>query len=97
MRIVTAIRVALLAASIAAPLALRAEEPSVKEGIDEVGRAIADDSKKGWDATKDFTKEGWEATKNVTKKGTGTALEKTGEGLDKAGNAVEGAGSDVKK
>lgn len=94
MRIVIA---AVLVATIAVPLALSAEEPSIKEGIDEVGRAIANDSKKGWEATKDVTKEGWEATKNATKKGTGAALEKTGEGFNKAGDALQGAGSDVKE
>lgn len=93
MRIVAAIRVAALAAAVAVPLAARAEEPSIKEGLDEVGRAVENDTKKGWEATKDVTKKGWEATK----KGTGTALEKTGEGIGKAGKAVEGAGSDVKE
>ena len=94
MRIIIA---AALAVIVASPLALPAEEPSIKEGIDEIGRAIANDTRKGWEATKDATRQGWEATRDATRKGTGTALEKTGEGLDKAGEALRGAGSDVKE
>ena len=94
MRSLIALLIAVLAlAAFAIPLAVPAEEaPSIKEGFKELGRGIAADSKKGWDATKEVTKEGWDATK----RGTGTALEKTGEGLNKAGDAVVGAGSDVK-
>lgn len=97
MRFAAVIRGATLVAVLATPLALRAEEPSVKEGLHEVGRAIANDTKKGWDATKDLTREGWEATKSATRQGAGTALEATGKGVDKAGRAIEGAGSDVKE
>jgi hypothetical protein len=92
MRFVAALGAVAIAA-FTIPLVVRAEEaPSIKEGFKELGRGIAADSKKGWDATKEVSKEGWDATK----RGTGTALQKTGEGLDKAGNAVVGAGSDVK-
>lgn len=80
------IAVALAAALALTPAALRAaQEPSVKEGFKEVGRAIADDTKKGWDATKDASKEGWDKTKD----GVGTGLEKTGEGVDKAGEKMK--------
>ena len=96
MRIAAASRLAAvsLALTFAAPIAVHAadSDPSIKQGFEEVGRGIANDSKKGWDATKDATKEGWDATK----RGTGTALQKTGEGIDKTGTAVEGAGDHVK-
>ena len=92
MRLVTALGAVALAVAATTPPAVRAEEPSIKEGFKELGRGIAADSKKGWEATKDVSKEGWDATK----RGTGTALEKTGEGLNQAGTAVEGAGSNVK-
>ena len=70
-----------------------ADEPSVKEGLDEVGRAIADDTKKGVDATKDVGEKGWDKTKE----GVGTALEKTGEGFDKAADGLDHAGDKVKE
>ena len=93
MRIVAAILIAAIAIAVTGPLVVRAEdEPSIKEGFDEVGRAIKKDTKEGWEATQDVSKKGWDATK----KGTGTALQKTGEGLNKAGSAVEGAGANVK-
>lgn len=93
MRIAATVPVALLSGMLALPFAAAAEEPSLKEGFDEIGRAIKNDTKQGWDATKDVTRKGWDATK----RGTGTALEKTGEGVDKAGRAVTDAGADVKE
>jgi hypothetical protein len=92
MRLVTALGAVALAVAATTPPAVRAEEPSIKEGFKELGRGIEADSKKGWEATKDVSKEGWDATK----RGTGTALQKTGEGIDHAGEAVEGAGNNVK-
>ncbi len=83
----------LLAAALLLPAVCRADEPSVKEGFDEVGRAIANDSKQGWDATKDVSNEGWDKTKQ----GVGTALEKTGEGVDKAADGMKKGGAAVKE
>ena len=85
MRVVGAL---ILVIALAAPAAVIAEgdgQPSVKEGVEEVGRAIKDDAVEGYDKTKD-----------ATMHGVGTAVDKTGEGLDKAGRAVEGAGEKVK-
>ena len=93
MPIATALRIAAVALAVGGAVAARAEEPSIKQGFEEVGRGIEHDAKQGWDATKNVSKEGWDATK----RGTGTALQKTGEGINKAGDAVTGAGSDVKK
>ena len=70
---------------VAAPLAAQ-QTPSVKNGVDEVGRAV-----------KDGVKEGYDKTKDATLHGVGKALDKTGEGLGKAGNAVENAGEDVEE
>lgn len=86
MRPATVIRIAALALAAGGAAAVHAEEPSIKEGFKALGRGIAADSEKGWEATRDATREGWDATK----RGTGTALEKTGEGLDRAGDAVKG-------
>ena len=87
MRVVS---VLMLAAALAAPAVVIAEgeggQPSVKEGFKEVGRAVEDDTVKGYDKAKD-----------ATLHGVGTAVDKTGEGLDKAGKAVEGAGEKVEK
>ena len=103
MYLLTALRTAAVAAALLGPVAMRAEDPSIKEGFKELGRGVESDSEKAWRATKDLTEKGWNATKDGTKKGwdatkdgTGKALEKTGEGLNKAGDAVEGAGEDVK-
>jgi hypothetical protein len=92
MRLVTA---ALLIAFMVVP-AYAGDEPSVKEGIDEVGRAVRDDVKEGYDKTKDATVHGYEKAKDATEKGVGTALDKTGEGVGKAGASMEGAGEKVK-
>lgn len=70
-----------------------ADEPSVKEGFDEVGRAIADETKEGVDATKNVGEKGWDKTRE----GVGTALEKTGEGFDKAAEGLDRAGDKVKE
>jgi hypothetical protein len=75
----------LLATVIAAPLCAQ-ETPSVKEGVEEVGRAIEGGVKEGYDKTKD-----------ETLNGVGKALDKTGEGMGKAGGAVEGAGEKVER
>ncbi|MBX3026008.1 hypothetical protein KF840_13960 [bacterium] len=93
MRATTGIRLVALTLMLAAATAALAEEPSIKQGFEELGRGIKADTKKGWDATKDVAKDGWDATK----RGTGTALEKTGEGLNKAGGSLQGAGTDVKE
>jgi hypothetical protein len=87
------LQIALLAAALLIPSFARADEPSVKEGFDEVGRAIANDSKKGWEATKDVSKEGWDKTKQ----GVGTAMEKTGEGINKAADGIKHGGEKVKE
>jgi len=94
MRLAYRTRTALLIVAMLLPAALRAEDaPSVKEGFEEVGRAIANDSKTGWEATKDVSKKGWEATKD----GVGTGLQKTGEGVDKAADGMQNAGEDMQK
>lgn len=93
MRVSNGIRLVALTLMLAAPAATLAEEPSITQGLEALGRGIEHDSRKGWDATRDVAREGWDATK----RGTGTALEKTGEGLNKAGGAVQGAGADVKQ
>ena len=87
--------VVLLAVLAAAPAL--AGEPSVKEGAEEVGSAIKNDVKEGYDKTKNVAVEGYDKTKNATVKGVGTALDKTGEGIGKAGNSIEGAGEKVKE
>lgn len=83
--------IALLVTAVLLPAFARAEEPSIKNGFDEVGRAIEEDAKKGWDATKDVSKEGWDKTKQ----GVGTAMEKTGEGIDKAADGIKHGGEKV--
>ncbi len=88
MRFVITLLVALSFSSVC-----RADDPSVKEGFDEVGRAIKNDTKKGWEATKDVSKEGWDKTKQ----GVGTAMEKTGEGVGKAADGIKQGGEDVKE
>ena len=93
MRYAPTLRTALLAAALLVPALCRADEPSVKEGFDEVGRAIANDSKKGWEATKDVSREGWDKTKQ----GVGTAMEKTGAGVDKAADGIKKGGEAVKE
>ncbi len=62
-----------------------ADDPSVKQGAEEVGRAVKDDAVDVYDKTKD-----------ATLHGVGTAVDKTGEGLDKAGRKIEDAGEKVK-
>ena len=81
------ISVLMLVVALAAPGAVIAEEgdPSVKEGVKEVGRAIKNDAVEGYDKTKD-----------ATLHGVGTAVDKTGEGLNKAGQKMEDAGEKVK-
>jgi len=64
--------------------ALAEDAPSVKNGVDEVGRAVERDVNEGYDKTKD-----------ATMHGVGKALDSTGEGMNKAGRAVEGAGQKV--
>jgi hypothetical protein len=83
-----------LLVAIASPAVLHAAEdsPSIKDGFDEVGRAIKNDTKAGWEATKDVSKKGWDKTKQ----GVGTGLEKTGEGVDKAATGMKDAGDKVK-
>jgi hypothetical protein len=80
MRFVTA---AALIAVLAAP-ALADATPSIKNGVDEIGRAVKDGVKNGYDKTKD-----------ATLNGVGKALDATGKGIDHAGQAVEGAGQKV--
>lgn len=83
------VRVSMLLIALSAPTVVAAAEdgqPSVKEGIEEVGRAIKNDAVEGYDKTKD-----------ATLHGVGTAVDKTGEGLNKAGEKVEGAGDAVKE
>jgi hypothetical protein len=91
MRFATAV---LLTVLLAAP-ALAADDASVKGGTEEVGRAIKNDVKEGYDKTKDATVDGYEKAKNATEHGVGTALDKTGAGIGKAGDAVQGAGEKV--
>ncbi|MEO8606195.1 MAG: hypothetical protein ABI629_26730 [bacterium] len=94
MRHTPALRALMLAAALSLPATLRADEtPSVKEGFKEVGRAITNDSKAGWEATKDVSKKGWDKTKE----GVGVGLEKTGEGVGKAADGMKEAGEDVKE
>jgi hypothetical protein len=92
MRAITAIRIATIVAMLASPAVLRADDDSIKEGFEEVGRGVENGTKKAWDKTKEGTEKAWDKTKD----GTGKAMEKTGEGLDKAGDKVEDAGEDVK-
>jgi len=94
MRCSSIIRAALIGAALLLPASLHAEDaPSIKEGVDEVGRAIKNDAKAGWEATKDVSKEGWDRTKD----GVGTGLQKTGEGVGKAADGIKNAGEDVKQ
>jgi hypothetical protein len=72
------------------------DEPSVKEGLDEVGHAIKDDVTKGYDKTKDAAVHGYEKAKDATVNGVGTAIDKTGEGVGKAGASMQDAGEKVK-
>ncbi|MFN8643724.1 MAG: hypothetical protein U0802_19465 [Candidatus Binatia bacterium] len=67
----------------------------MKEGLHEVGRAIANDTKKV-DATKDLTRRDGGATKSATRQGAGTALERPARSRQ-GRRAIEGAGSDVKE
>ena len=75
--------VAALLGIFAAPV-LGDETPSVKNGVDEIGRAV-----------KDGVKEGYDKTKDATLNGVGKALDATGKGIGHAGEAVEGAGQKV--
>jgi len=68
--------------------AVHAEEPSVKQGLDEVGGAIKDDTKAAVHKTDEEAKKGWQATE----RGVGDALQKTGDGLDHAGEKVHEKG-----
>lgn len=90
-------RVAVVVLAVLAAAPALAGEPSVKEGAEEVGRAINNDVKEGYDKTKDVAVEGYDKTKDATVNGVGTALDKTGEGIDKAGTSIEGAGEKVKE
>lgn len=87
--------VALFAALAAAP-ARAQDQPSVKGGAEEVGRAIKNDVTEGYDKTKDATVRGYEKAKDATVKGVGTALDKTGAGIGEAGGKLEDAGETVK-
>ena len=86
--------VAVFAALAAAPAL--AEEPSVKAGAQEVGRAIKNDVEEGYDKTKDATVSGYEKAKDATVNGVGTALDKTGSGIGTAGEKLQDAGESVK-
>jgi len=68
-----------------APL-MAQDKPSVKEGVEEVGRAV-----------KNGVEDGYQKTKDATLNGVGKALDETGDGLRKAGHAVEGAGEKVEE
>jgi len=68
--------------------AVRAEEPSVKKGLEEVGDAIKDDTKAAVHKTDEEMKKGLHATE----RGVGDALQKTGEGMDDAGQKVHEKG-----
>jgi phage-related protein len=72
-----------------------AESDSVTGGVDEVGRAVKDDVKDGYDKTRDVAVEGYDRAKGATEHGVGKALQASGSGIDKAGSAVEGAGEKV--
>ena len=68
--------------------AVQAEEPSVKQGLEEVGDAIKDDTKAAVHKTDEEMKKGLHATE----RGVGDALQKTGEGVDDAGQKVHEKG-----
>jgi hypothetical protein len=68
--------------------AVRAEDPSMKKGFEEVGDAIADDAKDAAKKTDEEAKKGWHATE----RGVGDAMQKTGEGVDTAGEKVRKEG-----
>ena len=86
--------VAVIAALVAAPSF--AQEPSVKEDLEDAGHSVKQGVQGGYEKSKDAAVTTYDKAKNATEHGVGTALEKTGEGLDKAGRKIEGAGEDVK-
>jgi hypothetical protein len=66
----------------------RAEEPSVKEGLEDVGEAVKTDTKDAAAKAEEGVKRGVDATEH----GVGKAMEKTGEGLEKGGERVRQEG-----
>jgi hypothetical protein len=64
--------------------AVPAQEPSVKEGVEEVGEAVKQDTEKAVDTTKDAVEHGARAAGSDV----GKAMQKTGETIDKGGEKV---------